>query len=38
MKRKIIKEEIRMSNEHMKRYYNSLALQGIIYKNNTSQC
>lgn len=32
MKRKIIKEEIQIPNEHMKKYYNLLALQDIVYK------
>ena len=38
IKRKILKEEIQMSDKHMKKYFNSLTLKDIIYKNNNPQC
>lgn len=33
-----MKEDMQMSNEHVKKYYNILALIGMTYKNNNSQC
>lgn len=34
IKRKIMKEEMQLSDKHMKKYFNSLVVKDMIYKNS----
>ena len=34
LKRKIMKEEMQLSDKHMKKYFNSLVLKDMIYRNS----